>query len=278
MKYIEIEFSLRPLQIYSEILQSDLSDIGFESFQDINKGFLAYCQEDDYKDEEFNTLIKRFSEINPEVEISFKTYEIEQQDWNAEWEKSYEPVLVDDFCFIHAHFHNRMEDIKYNIEISPKMSFGTAHHPTTYQIIQLLKDENMEGKSVVDMGSGTGVLAILAKKKGGSYVESIDNDEWAFNNSLENIKTNNADIRVRFGNAGLLDRDYDIFIANINRNILLEDMKKYSQHIKKGGLLFLSGFYTEDISTLMEEASKYGFVLEREISRDNWAAIRLIKK
>lgn len=278
MKYIEIEFSLRPLQIYSEILQSDLSDIGFESFQDINKGFLAYCQEDDYKDEEFNTLIKRFSEINPEVEISFKTNEIEQQDWNAEWEKSYEPVLVDDFCFIHAHFHNRMEDIKYNIEISPKMSFGTAHHPTTYQIIQLLKDENMEGKSVVDMGSGTGVLAILAKKKGGSYVESIDNDEWAFNNSLENIKTNNADIRVRFGNAGLLDRDYDIFIANINRNILLEDMKKYSQHIKKGGLLFLSGFYTEDISTLMEEASKYGFVLEREISRDNWAAIRLIKK
>lgn len=278
MKYIEIEFSLRPLQIYSEILQSDLSDIGFESFQDINKGFLAYCQEDDYKDEEFNALIKRFSEINPEVEISFKTNEIEQQDWNAEWEKSYEPVLVDDFCFIHAHFHNRMEDIKYNIEISPKMSFGTAHHPTTYQIIQLLKDENLEGRSVMDMGSGTGVLAILAKKKGGSYVEAIDNDEWAFNNSLENIKTNNADIRVRFGNAGLLDRDYDIFIANINRNILLEDMKKYSQHIIKGGLLFLSGFYTEDISTLMEEASKYGFVLDKEISRDNWAAIRLIKK
>ena len=278
MKYIEIEFSLKPLEMYSEILQSDLCDIGFESFQDTAEGFLAYCQQGLLNEKELKGLIENFITLNPDVDLSTKTKEIEQQDWNAEWEKSYPPVLIDNYCYVHANFHKPMEDIEFNIEISPKMSFGTAHHPTTFQIIQLLQNENVEGKDLMDMGSGTGVLAILAKMKGAAYVEAIDNDEWAYKNALENIQTNNSDVVVRFGDANLLDRDYDVFIANINRNILLQDMQKYSKHIKRGGVLFLSGFYVEDIPILMEEASKYGFSLDNQISKENWAALRLIKE
>lgn len=278
MKYIEINFSIKPLEMYSEILQSDLCDIGFESFQDTNEGFLAYCQEVLFSDKELNVLIDRFIGLNPHVELLTKKNEIEQQDWNAEWEKSYPAVLINNYCYVHAHFHKPLEEVEYNIEISPKMSFGTAHHPTTFQIIELLQNENLEGKDLMDMGSGTGVLAILAKMKGASYVEAIDNDEWAYKNALENVKTNKSDVIVRYGDSNLLDREYDVFIANINRNILLQDMQKYSKHIKDGGVLFLSGFYVEDIPILMEEASKYGFRLDRQISKDNWAALRLIKK
>lgn len=278
MKYIEIEFSIKPLEMYSEILQSDLCDIGFESFQDTNKGFLAYCQEGLYSEKELNLLIERFIGFNPDVELSTNKKEIEQQDWNAEWEKSYPAVLINNYCYVHAHFHSPLEEVEYNIEISPKMSFGTAHHPTTFQIIELLQNENVEGKNLMDMGSGTGVLAILAKMKGAAYVEAIDNDEWAYKNALENVQTNQSDIVVRYGDSSLLDGEYDVFIANINRNILLQDMQKYSKHIKNGGVLFLSGFYVEDIPILMEEASKYGFSLDRQISKDNWAALRLIKK
>lgn len=277
MKYIEVEFCLEPLQMYSEILQSDLCDIGFESFMDTFEGFLAYCQEGLYSEKKLKSLIARFIELNPQVNISTKIKEIEQQDWNAEWEKSYPAVLINDFCYVHASFHQPMRDVEYNIDISPKMSFGTAHHPTTFQIIQLLQTEDMKGKDVMDMGSGTGVLAILAKMKGASYVEAIDNDEWAFNNAKENIEKNNSEIVVRYGDADLLDRDYDIFIANINRNILLQDISKYSIHIRNNGVLFLSGFYTNDVDLLVEEAKKYGFELYNQISKENWAALRLIK-
>lgn len=277
MKYIEVEFCLEPLQIYSEILQSDLCDIGFESFMDTFEGFLAYCQEGLYSEKEFKLLIARFIELNPEVDISTKIKEIEQQDWNAEWEKSYPAVLINDFCYVHASFHEPIKEVEYNIEISPKMSFGTAHHPTTFQIIQLLQNEDLRGKDVMDMGSGTGVLAILTKMKGASYVEAIDNDEWAFNNAKENIDRNNSEIVVRYGDAELLDRDYDIFIANINRNILLQDISKYANHIRKNGVLFLSGFYTNDVDMLVEEAGKYGFDLDIQLSKENWAALRLIK-
>lgn len=277
MKYIEVEFCLEPLQMYSEILQSDLCDIGFESFMDTFEGFLAYCQQELYSEKELKLLIARFIELNPEVDISTKVNEIEQQDWNAEWEKSYPAVLINDFCYVHASFHEPIKEVEYNIEISPKMSFGTAHHPTTFQIIQLLQNEDIRAKDVMDMGSGTGVLAILTKMKGASYVEAIDNDEWAFNNAKENVERNHSEIVVRYGDADLLDRDYDIFIANINRNILLQDISKYANHIRKNGVLFLSGFYTNDVDMLVEEAGKYGFELDNQLTKENWAALRLIK-
>ncbi|MFA6199985.1 MAG: 50S ribosomal protein L11 methyltransferase [Bacteroidales bacterium] len=277
MKYIEVEFCLNTLDLYSEILQSDLCDIGFESFQDTNQGFLAYCPEGTFSETEMMSLIGRFIENNPDVNISTKIKEIEQQNWNEEWEKSYPAVLIDDFCYVYAFFHEPLKDIPYNIEISPKMSFGTAHHPTTFQIIELLKTEDVKGKDVMDMGSGTGVLAILSKMKGASYVEAIDNDEWAYENAKENVGKNNVDVIVRLGNADSLDRSYDVFIANINRNILLQDLKQYSSHIRKDGVLFLSGFYITDVEMLVSEAGKYGFSLDKQISKENWAALRLTK-
>lgn len=278
MKYIEVEFFLDTLDMYSEILQSDLCDIGFESFQDTCQGFLAYCPEGLFSKDEMNSLIVRFIENNPDVNISTKLKEIEQQNWNQEWEKTNSPVLVDEYCYIYPYFYEPLKDIEYNIEISPKMSFGSAHHPTTFQIIELLKTEDLKGKDIMDMGSGTGVLAILSKLKGASYVEAIDNDQWAYENAKENIEKNKVDVIVKLGGSNLLDRNYDVFIANINLNILIDNMAEYCSHINKNGVLFLSGFLTEDIKTLLEEVGKYGhFTLDKQISKDNWVALRLTK-
>lgn len=278
MKYIEVEFFLDSLDMYSEILQSDLCDIGFESFQDTSQGFLAYCPEELFSKDEINSLIVRFIENNPDVSISTKIKEIEQQNWNQEWEKTNSPVLVDEYCYIYPYFYEPLKDIEFNIEISPKMSFGSAHHPTTFQIIELFKTEDLKGKDIMDMGTGTGVLAILSKLKGASYVEAIDNDEWAYDNAKENIEKNKVDVIIKLGSANLLDRNYDVFIANINLNILIDNMAEYCSHINTNGVLFLSGFFTEDIPTLIKEVEKYGhFTLDKQISKDNWAALRLTK-
>lgn len=278
MKYIEVEFFLDSLDMYSEILQSDLCDIGFESFQDTSQGFLAYCPEELFSKDEINSLIVRFIENNPDVSISTKIKEIEQQNWNQEWEKTNSPVLVDEYCYIYPYFYEPLKDIEFNIEISPKMSFGSAHHPTTFQIIELFKTEDLKGKDIMDMGTGTGVLAILSKLKGASYVEAIDNDQWAYDNAKENIEKNKVNVIIKLGSANLLDKNYDVFIANINLNILIDNMAEYCSHINKNGVLFLSGFFTEDIPTLIKEVEKYGhFTLDKQISKDNWAALRLTK-
>lgn len=277
MRYFEVRFILSEIEGLNEILQSDLCDIGFESFQDTEDGFLAYCQEDLYDEMKIKDVVINFIDNNPNITISTEAIIIEEQNWNEEWEKAYPAVLIDDYCYVHAPFHEPMENVPFNIEISPKMSFGTAHHPTTYQILQFLKDEDVKGKDVMDMGSGTGVLAILAKLKEANYVEAIDNDSWAYENALENVVRNNVDVVVKLGDANSLDRNYDVFIANINRNILLQDMEKYSSHIKTSGVLFLSGFYTQDVDILVKEVEKYGFVLEKQLTKENWAALRLVK-
>lgn len=277
MRYFEVRFILSEIEGLNEILQSDLCDIGFESFQDTEDGFLAYCQEDLYDEMKIKDVVINFIDNNPNITISTEAIIIEEQNWNEEWEKAYPAVLIDDYCYVHAPFHEPIENVPFNIEISPKMSFGTAHHPTTYQILQFLKDEDVKGKDVMDMGSGTGVLAILAKLKDANYVEAIDNDSWAYENALENVERNNVDVVVKLGDANSLDRNYDVFIANINRNILLQDMEKYSSHIKTSGVLFLSGFYTQDVEILVNEVKKYGFVLEKQLTKENWAALRLVK-
>jgi len=277
MNYIEIKFKIDQVAEYFDILQSDLCDIGFESFQDVEDGFLAYCPEKDFSQEELDNLIQVFLENNPSVEIETEEKLIEDQNWNEEWEKSYPAVLIDDYCYVHAPFHDKIQDIQFNIEITPKMSFGTAHHPTTFQIISLLKEEDLTNKDVMDMGSGTGVLAILSKLKGANYVEAIDNDTWAYENAKENVECNMVDITVRLGDAGSLDRKYDVFIANINRNILLRDIKIYSNYTLDNGLLILSGFYTEDNDLIIKEANKYGFELIEAISKENWSALKLKK-
>lgn len=277
MNYIEVKIKINEIAEYFDILQSDLCDNGFESFLDLDDGFLAYCPEIDYNKEKLIEVINNFQNNNSSVEIKFTEKMIMDKNWNEEWEKSYPGVIIDNYCYVHAHFHNKLEDIPYNIEISPKMSFGTAHHPTTFQIISLLKDEDLNNKDIMDMGSGTGVLAILSKLKGGGYVEAIDNDTWAYENAVENIYKNKVEIRVRLGDVSILERNYDVFIANINRNILLRDIKTYSKFINPKGLLFLSGFYTEDNELIIKEAGNYGFELSKSISKENWSALKFIR-
>ncbi len=278
MIYIELELKLSSTDIYSDVLQSELCDIGFESFLDKEDGFFAYCQKEIFYKNDLNSLLDTFKVNNPSVLVTYKTKEIQQQDWNKEWEKSYEAVLVDEFCYVRASFHPPMPNVEYDIEISPKMSFGTAHHPTTYQIIQLLKDEHVEGKDVMDMGTGTGVLAILCKMKGAKSVDAWDNDQWAFENAKENALRNNVEVNVLLADATKLTKTYDLFIANINRNILLQDMATYSNHLRKGGTLMLSGFYDSDVEILKNSAKENNLELITHLSKENWAALRFIKK
>ena len=206
------------------------------------------------------------------------------KNWNEEWEKQHKPVLVTagdgKQVWVRAPFHDHRADADYEIEIEPKMSFGTAHHPTTYMMLSYVAEIPMQGKRVLDMGCGTAVLAILAKMRGAAYVEAIDIDEWAYNNALENAQRNNTDLTIRIGDADLLrhrstdETPFDIVIANINRNILLHDMDAYASVLAHGGVLLLSGFYECDTAALQQEAEKYGLQLMEQKVRDGWCASR----
>jgi len=271
MRYIEVSFKVLPLQPASEILVAELGDLDFESFVEQEDGLLAYIQEENFDVK----LIKNLFVIqSPEFQITFSYKAIEDQNWNAKWESEYEPVLIENRCYIHAPFHPERTDVEFNILIEPKMSFGTAHHETTYQMIQLLMDTDVTGKSVLDMGSGTAVLAILAKMKNAATVYAIDNDEWAFNNALENVKRNHfPDIVVELGDANsLIGKKFKLVIANINKNILLRDMPFYVEAMEDGAQIFFSGFYEHDLDDIKAKAESLGLKYQKHLQRNNWVA------
>ena len=275
MNYLEFQFKIEPLQPASEILIAELGYAGFESFVENEEGITAYIPVDEFKEESLEDIHILNSD---EFEISYTTTEIEQVNWNSEWEKNFSPIVVDDKCSVRAPFHEKPET-EYDIVIEPKMSFGTGHHATTHMMLQhILKDE-WKDLSVLDMGCGTGVLAILAGMKGAQPIDAIDIDNWCYLNTLENVERNNAEnISVYEGTAELLEgRSYDRIIANINRNILLEDIKIYSKCLKSGGKLYLSGFYTEDIPMIEEECNANNLKKEITLDRENWAAVSFIK-
>lgn len=276
MVYIEIILDVNPVVPFADIIMCELGEIGCESFVNTNTGFKAYIPKDLYDENLLNQTLKAYTEC----EIKCSTEEIPDQNWNAVWESTHEPVLVDDFCWVYAPFHGINNSCQYNILIEPKMSFGTAHHSTTYMMLSFIRDEEMTGKKVLDMGSGTGVLAILAEMRGAKHIEAIDNDEWAYRNALENVEKNNCqNIDVLLGDASLLtnDKKFDIIIANINRNILLRDMSNYINVLEKGGTLLLSGFYHHDIPSIQEEAEKLGMKFDYHKERNEWVACRFIK-
>lgn len=274
MVYLEYDFKISPLQPTSDILIAELGELGFESFVETETGLLAYMLKSEWQDQNLESLL---AFQNPDVKISWTRKEIEQQNWNAEWEKNFHPILVGDRCMVRAPFH-QPEAVDYDIVIEPKMSFGTGHHETTHMMLQHILDDDFEGKTVLDMGCGTGVLAILARKRGAVDVEAIDIDEWCFLNTQENVERNHCpEIKAFQGDSSLLkDKKYDVILANINRNILLEDIPIYADCLNKRGTLFLSGFYLDDLDAISSKCGAYGLEFEKNLEKNNWVAAKYV--
>ena len=273
--YIEYNFSVSPKEPATEILIAELGNVGFESFVETENGVTAYIQEQDWN----ATILEDIFILNSdEFTIEYQKNEVEQTNWNAEWEKNFQPIQVDNLVSVRAPFHEN-PNLKYDIVIEPKMSFGTGHHETTHMMIQHLLQLDLENKKVLDMGCGTGILAIFAEMKGAKPIDAIDIDNWCYENSLENVERNNCkDISVFEGDSSLLiNKKYDVIIANINRNILLMDMNIYTKCLNEKGILLLSGFYQEDIPIIDAEVSKFDLKLETIIERNNWVALKYNK-
>ncbi|WP_347175185.1 50S ribosomal protein L11 methyltransferase [Polaribacter uvawellassae] len=273
--YIEYNFVVEPTVPGTEILIAELGFAGFESFVENENGVTAFIQKEDWNADILEDISILKSE---EFEITFDKNEVAQTNWNSEWEKNFEAIQVDDLVSVRAPFH-KVKKLKYDIVIEPKMSFGTGHHETTHMMIQHLLALDLENKKTLDMGCGTGILAIFAEMKGAKPIDGIDIDNWCYLNSIENAERNNCKhISFYEGDASLLTtQKYDVIIANINRNILLNDMATYTKCLNENGILLLSGFYKEDISTIDTEVSKYGLSLQKTIEKNNWVSLKYLK-
>ena len=282
MKYTEVSFTINPVDPCRDLLVDALGNEGpYDSFVETSDGLKAYVPTSQF---DIVWLQQQVEGLHDFATIEYSHAEMPDKNWNEEWEKQHKPVLVTagdgKQVWVRAPFHDHRADADYEIEIEPKMSFGTAHHPTTYMMLSYVAEIPMQGKRVLDMGCGTAVLAILAKMRGAAYVEAIDIDEWAYNNALENAQHNNTALTIRIGDADLLrhrstdEAPFDIVIANINRNILLHDMDAYASVLAQGGTLLLSGFYECDTAALQQEAEKYGLKLMEQKVRDGWCALR----
>ncbi len=276
--YIAYHFKIEPKYPGAEILLAELGELPFDSFVETEEGLSAYIPSNDNSTDLLNDV---YILNNPEFSISFQTEEIEQVNWNEEWEKNFEPINVDDVCYVRAPFHEA-KNVPYQIVIEPKMSFGTGHHETTFMMMKHLLNIDVTNMEVLDMGCGTAILAILALMKGAKHADAIDIDNWCYLNSIENAERNNiTNIDVYEGDAELLadkTNKYDLVIANINRNILLNDMEAYAKTLKTGGIILFSGFYTEDIAAIKEAANQQNMFLDFQLERNNWASLKFIKK
>lgn len=273
--YIAYDFKVSPKEPATEILIAELGYAGFESFVENENGVVAYIQKTDW----YPAILSSIYVLkNKEFSIEHTYEEIEQTNWNATWEENFKPIQVDGLVSIRAPFHEN-PGLQYDIVIEPKMSFGTGHHETTHMMVQHLLKLELEGKKVLDMGCGTGILAIFAEMKGAKPIDAIDIDNWCYENSIENCERNNCEnIKVYEGDSSLLvNKKYDVIIANINRNILLADMQTYTNCLNENGILLLSGFYKDDIPTIDAEVSKYNLKLDSYIERNNWVALKYLK-
>lgn len=272
MIYISYTFNVSPLQPATEILIAELGYAGFESFVENEDGVIAYIQKEDHRDDVLDDI---FVLNNKEFEISYIKEEIAQVNWNSEWEKNFNPIQVIDLVSIRAPFHKKTNH-KYDIIIEPKMSFGTGHHETTYMMVQHLLTLELKDKRVLDMGCGTGILAIFSEIRGAKFIDAIDIDEWCYENTFSNLELNDCKkIDVYHGDATLLiNKKYDVIIANINRNILLSDINIYANCLNDQGVLLLSGFYQEDIPLIDVKASKHQLKLDSIIEKNNWVALK----
>jgi ribosomal protein L11 methyltransferase len=273
MEYTKITCTLNPdNELARELLMAELGNAGFESFVETDEAVEAYIRSVDFTPKLLtadNFQHNDFFSFQHTAEI------IADQNWNEVWEQNYfEPLLIEDQCMVRAPFHDSYPAAKYEIIINPRMAFGTGNHETTHLMIKAMLEQDLEGKNILDMGCGSGILSILSSMKGAAEITAIDIDEWSANNTLENAELNQTgNIRVILGDAGLLaDQQFDVILANIQRNILIQDMPAYRKVLKPGGILILSGFFTTDLEVIAEKAASLGLKLNSSLERSDWCA------
>lgn len=278
--YYHIRFDLTPCtEAECDILSALLCDAGFESFVPDEAGVSAYIKKELYSPEIVSDALASY-EFNAEIQV--KEELIPGQDWNSEWEKNYfQPILFENRCVVHSSFHKDYPKAEYDILIDPRMAFGTGHHETTSLMIERLLSNELQGKKVLDMGTGTGILAILAAMRGAQQVVGVEIDPPAYENALDNVKLNGVEmVEVRLGGAETVTEEayFDMVLANINRNIILADIASYARALRSGGMLVLSGFYVEDVDMIVTEASKHDLDFVSVLDKKRWANICLLKK
>jgi len=273
--YIEIDCKVTPVEPWADLLIAALGAIGYESFENTDSGFLAYVALADYDAQTTAEVLDTYQE---HCAVNFSTKEIAATNWNADWEKNFSPITVGDRIHVRAPFHE-VTDAEYDIVIEPKMSFGTGHHQTTHLMLEHLLELEVNDQDVLDMGSGTAVLAIMACKRGARKATAIDIDAWCGENGLENAQRNGIDnIQVLVGTAEQLPKtpEFDLIIANINRNVLLGDMPAYVACLRPNGVVLLSGFYESDLEIISEKCKECGMVYQGHKTRDNWVAAKFL--
>jgi ribosomal protein L11 methyltransferase len=279
MDYNEIAIKITPnTQENREIITALLSNLPYDSFQDTENGVNAYIKNDDFNENELKQTLNYIDKNT--INITYSINKIKSQNWNATWEANFEPVLINENCIIRAPFHKITPSPEYDIIIEPKMAFGTGHHQTTYLVSQELFETKLKNKTILDMGCGTGILSIIASKLGAKHITAIDNDYDAYKNTLENLKINNVkNAETLLGDAKTLSKlnNFDIIIANINRNILIQDIPEYSKKLQPNGKIILSGFYKKDLPLIIEKAGSVSLKLSGFRDKDNWIAASFIK-
>jgi ribosomal protein L11 methyltransferase len=270
--YIELAVTVSPLEPFRDLFIAQLGAVGFESFSETEEGFAAYILKEDYS---ASAAMEQMQWDG--VTVSVKEQEIEQVNWNAEWERNFNPIEVDGRVYIRAPFHAERAGFEYAMLIEPKMSFGTGHHQTTHMMIQWLLETPSNHADVLDMGCGTGILGILAGMRGAKSVHGIDVDTWCIENTLENAQRNGVVMTADLGGSEVLEGTYDLILANINLNVLLADIAHYEKALRKGGSIFFSGFYEDNVPTLRAAAEALGLTFEGVKAREQWRSIKMVK-
>lgn len=277
--YIEVEVEINPRDPWADLLTEEMGELGFESFENTREGVKAYIREDLFEEEKIQQLSIP-EDVEKVVSLNYRWKRMDSQNWNKEWEKNFQPVEISKDCYIRAPFHENKPQYKYQVVIEPKMSFGTGHHPTTALMAEWIMDSDFNGKQVLDMGCGTGVLGILAAMKGAEKVLGIDNFPLAVENAIENVMLNNtSNVMSVFNGDATMEKieTYDIILANITRNVLIEDMPNYSEYLRENGFILLSGFLIEDIHLIENSGIKNGFKTTGLKQTDEWAALKMNK-